>query len=89
MSYVKTILSYLFALVIGFVLGYGWGLSDNGTTADAVRGQLKDTQTNQSTITEGIGNAASTVKDAGGIIDESIYILQRVRSQPANKTEKN
>jgi len=89
MSYVKTILSYLFALIIGFVLGYGWGLSDNGTTADEVRGQLKDTQTNQSTITEGIGNAASTVKDAGGIIDESIYILRGVRSQPASQTEKN
>jgi len=85
----KTIISYLFALVIGFVLGYGWGLSDNGTTADEVRGQLKDTKTNQSTITAGIGNAASTVKDAGGIIDESIYILQRVRSQSAIQTKEN
>lgn len=78
----------IYILVFGLIcgtIGYLFGLHRDGATVDEVRGQLEDSQASQRTITDGLGTATSQVKDAGRIIDECNYIIQRIRQQPAKE----
>lgn len=58
----------------------GCGVHDNGSRVDAVRDELNAAESNQSAITEGIGNAERTAGDAEKTVSAAESAAIRIES---------